>query len=440
MTKEQISELIINEVEDMIYIIDMESYEMLYMNEKAKHILGFTDDDEWKTRKCYEVVHGEECVCECCPNSIVREKGFYAYERYNHRSGKLFYQKYKLITFEGRKAKLVVSIDISELRKTANELNAKLNTERTMLKCVKTLYEVDDMGHAINQLLEIIAQFYSADRAYIFEFDDIGYMMDNTYEWCGEDISSSIKSLKNIEITVIDRWIKAFEESGEIVINSVENELDKTSVEYKLLKAQGIEMLMAAPLYFNHKIVGFLGVDNPRANTDSLVVLQTVAAFVVDDIFKQKNLAELYRLSYHDKLTGVGNRHAYVKCMESLEKNAGQSLGILFADINGLKKANDLYGHEHGDYMIKTVAKRLQEYFKENVFRVGGDEFVVFCPGVAEEAFKKMVEDIKNYPSSDVVASIGMIWTSECANVEMHVAQADEIMYKNKQEYYKNQK
>ncbi len=440
MTKEQISELIINEVEDMIYIIDMESYEMLYMNDKAKQILGLDDDGEWRNRKCYDVVHGVGYACECCPNSIVNEKGFYAYERYNQRSGRLFYQKYKLITFDGRKAKLVVSIDISQLRKTANELNTKLKIERTMLKCVKTLYEVDDMGHAINQLLEIIAQFYSADRAYIFEFDDIGYMMDNTYEWCGEDISSSIKSLKNIEITVIDRWIKAFEESGEIVINSVEKDLDKTSVEYKLLKAQGIEMLMAAPLCFENRIVGFLGVDNPRANTDSLIVLQTVSAFVVDDIFKQKNLIELYRLSYHDKLTGVGNRHAYVKCMENLEKNAGQSLGILFADINGLKKANDLYGHERGDYMIKTVAKRLQEYFKENVFRVGGDEFVVFCPGVEEEAFKKMVDDIKNNPSSDVAASIGMLWTPECANVELHVAQADEIMYKNKQEYYKNQK
>ena len=58
------------------------------------------------------------------------------------------------------------------------------------------------------------------------------------------------------------------------------------------------------------------------------------------------------------------------------------SISLIFLDINGLKKINDIKGHEAGDNLIKTAANILKTVFKDSyIFRAGGDEFVVVIEG-----------------------------------------------------------
>ena len=202
-----------------------------------------------------------------------------------------------------------------------------------------------------------------------------------------EGIEPQIEYLQKVPLSVIGRWMEQFERQGEFFITSLSGEVEKSSVEYEILETQSIESLLAAPLRVDGQITGFLGVDNPKLNTDTLVLLQSVATFVIDDIQKRKNVVKLYELSYEDRLTGVGNRHAYMEYLRTLE-GCKHSLGIVFADINGLKIANDTYGHEYGDKMIKSAARILKSMRWEKIFRIGGDEFVVFCVGVSEKAFE----------------------------------------------------
>ena len=75
------------------------------------------------------------------------------------------------------------------------------------MKCVETLYINSGIDGAINQLLEIIAHYYGADRSYIFEFDEDMKMLHNTYEWCAEGIEPEIEFLSNVEMSVIERWL-----------------------------------------------------------------------------------------------------------------------------------------------------------------------------------------------------------------------------------------
>lgn len=166
-------------------------------------------------------------------------------------------------------------------------LEKQLLIQDTLLKCVRTLHEEADVEVAIDRLLAIIADYHDAERAYIFEFTSDGLFLDNTYEWCKEGIEPQINILQHVEISVIDRWLVQFEQKGEFYINSLDGELSKDSEEYKILEQQGIQSLMAAPLYLNGKLAGFLGVDNPDKNKDTLLLMQSVAAFVVNDIQKR---------------------------------------------------------------------------------------------------------------------------------------------------------
>ena len=76
-----------------------------------------------------------------------------------------------------------------------------------------------------------------------------------------------------------------------------EDGLDPESVEYALLKQQGIDSLLATPLKIGGKYVGFLGVDNPMENMDLFVLLQSVAAFVINDIQSRRDMVLLSRIS-----------------------------------------------------------------------------------------------------------------------------------------------
>ncbi len=164
--------------------------------------------------------------------------------------------------------------------------------DEALMQCIHTLRAGSDMDHAIQKLLEIIAEFHDADRAYIFEFADDEIHMDNTYEYCKDGITPEKDILQDIEISTIERWLVLFEEQGEVYLNSRDGELDESSEEYRLLKIQGVDSLMVAPLYSEKKMIGFIGVDNPNENTYTLSLLRSVASLIVNDIQKRITLEQ----------------------------------------------------------------------------------------------------------------------------------------------------
>ena len=94
-----------------------------------------------------------------------------------------------------------------------------------------------------------------------------------------------------------------------------------------------------------------------------------------------------------------------------------------------------MYGHERGDKLIREVAQVLRSIFSTNIFRVGGDEFVVFCTKITKAEFENKIEKLHNSWKPDANASTGYIW-HESGSIEEHVAMADKLMYRNKREYY----
>lgn len=94
-------------------------------------------------------------------------------------------------------------------------------------------------------------------------------------------------------------------------------------------------------------------------------------------------------MSYTDSLTGLKNRNAYIEELEKLEKSKC-CIGIIFADINGLKNINDNFGHKKGDSLISASAEALKSVFDDgnsSFYRIGCDEFVVFCKEKSEKEF-----------------------------------------------------
>lgn len=150
----------------------------------------------------------------------------------------------------------------------------------------------------------------------------------------------------------------------------------------------------------------------------------------------------LVTMSYYDALTNVKNRNSYNVFLRNCRKFPVSEVGLLFADLNGLKKVNDVLGHQYGDDMIVRFANLLKNYFDPGfIYRISGDEFVVFCPHISRMDFNAKMETVlHDIESNENIASIGYLWVETLSDVKQAANQAEQIMYVEKQRYYEKEK
>lgn len=106
------------------------------------------------------------------------------------------------------------------------------------------------------------------------------------------------------------------------------------------------------------------------------------------DISERRLLEEqLKHRAHHDGLTGLANRNHFLDQLDAALRRDPMSLAVLYIDLDGFKSINDLHGHRAGDAVLGVVADRLSGAIRggDVCGRFGGDEFVVFIHGVAEE-------------------------------------------------------
>ena len=141
-------------------------------------------------------------------------------------------------------------------------------------RCIHALTYHSEIDDAINDLLCLITEFFQGDRAYIFQIDYEQNTTSNLFEYTEEGATPEINNLQNVSLETIQYWLDRFKVDGTFYLKSLEDEVDKNSETYRLLKLQNITSLIAAPLIENEIITGFLGVDNPRRRYDNSLFLR----------------------------------------------------------------------------------------------------------------------------------------------------------------------
>ena len=165
------------------------------------------------------------------------------------------------------------------------------------------------------------------------------------------------------------------------------------------------------------------------------------------DITERRTLeARLAHEATRDPLTGVMNRGAIMTHLElALLQRQTSPLGVLFVDLDYFKAVNDNFGHEAGDAVLSTIAKRIQDAVREGdvVGRLGGDEFVVLCnevTGLSEavdvgERLREAVArpiDIRN-GTANVDASVGVALGLSGDDAASLMRRVDKAAYRAKQ-------
>jgi diguanylate cyclase (GGDEF)-like protein len=191
----------------------------------------------------------------------------------------------------------------------------------------------------------------------------------------------------------------------------------------------------------------------PHSAASLLLLVPPVALLAILQQDRQRNISRALVLGAAvseaadqarlDALTGLRNRLAWEEALAA-HRRAVAPLGVVFADVDGLKTANDVLGHETGDRLLATVADLVRRAtpVEEAVLaaRLGGDEFGILLPGdaatLAEGVAGALRSALRATPAIDgripVSASIGVGYAASGGDVSRALAEADRLLYEEK--------
>ena len=152
----------------------------------------------------------------------------------------------------------------------------------TIMRVFSALYTSPDIDEGINQMLELVGRTYDVSRVYIFEDTEDGLYCCNTFEWCGEGVSSQIENLRMVsyEEDLGGNYRDNMNDDGIFYCHDIS---ELSTIQYEILAAQGIKSLLQCSIVDDGKFKGFVGFDECRSNRfwtqdqiDSLVFLSKV--------------------------------------------------------------------------------------------------------------------------------------------------------------------
>ncbi len=320
----------------------------------------------------------------------------------------------------------------------SNEMEQMKEYENLVNEGMKISIQKESPDASLQAILQYLGEMLHGDRAYIFEKNE-REENDNTYEWCAEGIEPQIDILQNVPPEYCATWYDAFKRKQVVIIKDIEEIRETEPLVYEILKPQNVTSLVSFPIIDQHKAIGFLGIDNPPEDVIRMTqaILEITSSFITTEIKRRDLIRRLEHMSYTDVSTGAGNRFAVHKYFESIKEQG--SLGVVFCDITGLKEVNDTRGHAAGDELIRNTYLSLTEGFSSSeIFRMGGDEFVVLAASVTEEELEKRIAIVRSkLADQGIVAAIGAEWREHAKEtLELTIRQAELCMYEEKRQWY----
>lgn len=336
--------------------------------------------------------------------------------------------------------------DINKLADISSE------TATNVIKTCLKLRETNDFQETMNAVIADIREQCGAKRCSILLTD----YEKREYKLLCEDYGNDPNQIPLSEFLteefykVIETWPRLIKKSNCFVMlnESDMNEAHKTAPEWiDSLKGDGVNTLVIYPLRSDNKTIGYIWAGNFDPEK-ALMIKETlgITAFILSaEIANEQNIRKMKIMSSTDLLTGVFNRNAMNnRITEDVAgiKVINKPFGVFFIDVNGLKAVNDTQGHLIGDALLKDVAAILNQYKTETseIYRVGGDEFMIITPGINREDFEKYAETLReNSELSDRAHfALGACHSDETEEEDVRKAmqKADARMYEVKAKYY----
>ena len=330
---------------------------------------------------------------------------------------------------------LIIAIYL-ELILRSEKNRAKLNSESSFIRHL--LLEINRQQENINTALKRIKEFSSARSCFFSDTDgeDYYYIKPSLKDklLSGDDrkyfVSELFRYAANIHTDDLSTGFM------QIIPN---NHLLKTNPEfYHFLLKQGIKDVSFAIIADKDNHVSILGTINPKKSCAIRKLVEDVVVCFSIAIYNKKHLKKNELAATTDSLTGALNRVAYKKDILVFDEEKPEDFSCIYIDVNELHIRNNKYGHAAGDEMLIYIANSLKEvFYGQYIYRMGGDEFLVFAKKIPQETIKQSIEAfIQQIKIKDYNVAIGISHRNRNINCEEMVREAEIRMYEAKAQYY----
>ncbi|MCX7704915.1 MAG: diguanylate cyclase [bacterium] len=404
---------IFNSLDEVIYVVDPENYEILYVNPVVKKSFGNVIGE-----RCYEAFQNLNKPCTFCTNKYIfgpNAKPVYIWE-FQNKVNKRWYRciDRALTWIDGRKVRFELAIDITDKKLIEESLRENERRYKDLWNNAPVAYHIVDRNGIIMDVNKT-------------ELKLLGYKKN---EMIGKPIFDFITPAQRKQ--AYQRFLKKIK--GE----KVESTYDRI-----YLKKDG------TPLYVSIY-------DVPEKNGKGEIIGMRTAMI---DITELKKLEQaLKEASLKDELTGLYNRRGFFTLAEQEIRRTQRNkkpFFILFIDFDRLKNINDTKGHLIGDQALKKLGEILKETFRKSdiIARIGGDEFVILAPEIKnEEEVKILISRLRDkikvhnsetsglYQISISIGSVQYTGKEPPVSIDKLLALADKKMYQEKKDKFKTLK
>ena len=434
---------ILDNMGDVVYLADPVTYELIFLNKKAKQTLGLpVNDNSYKGKKCYKILQNLDEPCPFCTTSKLKPNRNYIWCHTNKVNGKKYILRDSIVLWNNKKCRMEIASEINSEQQIVNILTQRYDVEDLLAKCLKNIALGADYANRYVKVMEIIGLFFEAKHVSIIGLD----RSERVYDWksadtedFGDDLDIFVRKLKETSdkekqgIYDFDRNILVYNHRG---YNSID---DKELLDF-MNRHRIWSIYMAVINDSDGKMMGLMLIFNPQAHSNDIWVLEHISNYISVMYTNTRLLkAKDYELT-HDIYTGLMNRASYMDYISGDRDYT--SLGVLAMDINEQRTICDEFGQEYTNVVIKSFANKLQEIFPDGkLYRVGNDDFIVLCENIDRVSFDERTRKAaRTFSEGAFTASVGYVWDNYDININRMEEHAYKLLYLNKQRRYENVK
>lgn len=422
-------------LQDIVYLTELETLEIKWMNKIGRRVLG----DRWQKVKCYEFFHEYTDKCSHCKQCDFLEhfdeylNGSRVYNHVTKVNGRSYKSKKVAVLIDGKKYTLDTIYDVEDILNTSLEHQKNAGIYEQLLSEVAHIKYKQSQDDKINHILGIVKKLFEPVRASIIK------------EGCSTPLFK-INDPGVEEFKYNARFCNLFNDSEDFTKQFQENKY--LVLESKKLKDSHPDLydsLTAADDYnaiiMMWSVNGenyYMVLENCKEIVDDQRLYDVVFSYLYYAIRSFSYNQMLYKLGNVDSLTNIYNRNKYNNDLANSYKDSIDKAAVMYLDLDNLKSVNDSFGHSIGDKMLIATTKVLTEVFKgDNIYRVGGDEFIVISLNTTYEDFVKKVEIMSGRLNNGRISrSYGIAYSNENANISTLVTSAENEMYIYKRKHH----
>ncbi len=316
------------------------------------------------------------------------------------------------------------------------QLKANQSFEESMTECLDLL-ALPDKNQSIKSFLELLGKFYSCELSFVYEFNKDLTGLESMFYWSANiNEFETPKPQDQEDLIAFILWLQS--DKDFINIESIDEiQFEEQKIYFDKFNISNITL---NKLYNNDgSLRGVVGMSNRTNQLFDDRLLKAVTLFITERFNEVGVERALKNLNETDLLTGFFNRNKYSEKLSELHSTPPTQLGVIFINLNGLKKTNEFYGFEVGDCKIKSTSNILRECFNNDFFRISGDEFVGFIPDIEKQEFEDKIALLQNRLKEENKESdfaIGHAHEKGSFSVTDLIKVADTVMTINKQSFY----